>query len=117
MCFKDDTHMPVTLFALLLVLAIAAGWYFVRFQKQHTLGEDAPEQKAEVTVLDKQIIDVPDAQPGEEPQEYWIYVQKGKVGPKREFQIGVHYYQALNPGDKGTLTYQGQKFLHFAMKR
>ncbi|MDF4805396.1 DUF2500 domain-containing protein, partial [Vibrio parahaemolyticus] len=24
---------------------------------------------------------------------------------------------ALNPGDKGTLTYCGDKFLHFAIKR
>ncbi|MDF5485372.1 DUF2500 domain-containing protein, partial [Vibrio parahaemolyticus] len=24
---------------------------------------------------------------------------------------------ALNPGDKGTLTYRGNKFLHFAIKR
>ncbi|MDF5612362.1 DUF2500 domain-containing protein, partial [Vibrio parahaemolyticus] len=23
----------------------------------------------------------------------------------------------LNPGDKGTLTYRGNKFLHFAIKR
>ncbi|MDG2663993.1 DUF2500 domain-containing protein, partial [Vibrio parahaemolyticus] len=26
-------------------------------------------------------------------------------------------YHALNPGDKGTLTYRGNKFLHFAIKR
>ncbi|MGR5471404.1 DUF2500 domain-containing protein, partial [Vibrio astriarenae] len=26
-------------------------------------------------------------------------------------------YHALNPGDKGTLTYHGDKFLHFALKR
>ncbi|CAK2134375.1 hypothetical protein VCRA2112O187_700017 [Vibrio crassostreae] len=39
------------------------------------------------------------------------------VGPKREFQVGIHYFHALNPGDKGTLTYQGDKFLHFALKR
>ena len=109
--------MPLTLFALLILRALAAGWFFVQFQKRHTFGEDAPEQTTEVTVLDKQIIDVPDPKEGEESQEYWIYVQKGKVGPKREFQIGVHYYHALNPGDKGTLTYKGQKFMHFALQR
>ncbi|NMS64366.1 DUF2500 domain-containing protein, partial [Vibrio parahaemolyticus] len=54
---------------------------------------------------------------GQDDQEYWIYVQRGSIGPKREFQIGVHYYHALNPGDKGTLTYRGNKFLHFAIKR
>jgi len=109
--------MPLSIFGLLLILAIAAGWFFLRFQRKHSLGENAPEQKADVTILDKQSIDIPDAQPGQEDQEYWIYVQKGRVGPKREFQVGIHYYSALNPGDKGTMTYRGDKFLHFALKR
>ena len=38
--------------------------------------------------------------PGQENQEYWIYVQRGVVGPKREFQVGIHYFHALNPGDR-----------------
>lgn len=109
--------MPLSIFGLLLILTIAAGWFFLRFQRKHSLGENAPEQTADVTILDKQSIDIPDAMPGQEEQEYWIYVQKGLVGPKREFQVGIHYYSALNPGDKGKMTYRGDKFLHFALKR
>ncbi|MDN3680179.1 DUF2500 domain-containing protein [Vibrio tapetis subsp. quintayensis] len=109
--------MPLSIFGLMLLLAIGAGWFFVGFQRKHTFGEDAPEQTALVTILDKQSIEIEDTKPGEEDQEYWIYVQKGRVGPKREFQVGVHYFSALNPGDKGMLTYQGDKFMHFALKR
>ncbi|MGC9400848.1 DUF2500 domain-containing protein [Vibrio genomosp. F10] len=108
--------MPVSLFIAVALLALGAAWVFLGFYRKHIQGENAPEQSVNVTILDKQTIQVPDAQPGEE-EEFWIYVQRGAVGPKREFQIGVHYYHALNPGDKGTLTYQGDKFLHFAMKR
>ncbi|MCK6265740.1 DUF2500 domain-containing protein [Vibrio sp. ZSDE26] len=108
--------MPVSMFFAIALLALIAGWVFVRFYRKHMQGENAPEQSVNVTILDKQAIQVPDAEPGEE-EEYWIYVQRGPVGPKREFQIGVHYYHALNPGDKGKLTYQGDKFLHFALKR
>ncbi|WGW00227.1 DUF2500 domain-containing protein [Vibrio sp. YMD68] len=108
--------MPVSLFIAVALLALGAAWVFLGFYRKHIQGENAPEQSVNVTILDKQTIQVPDAPPGEE-EEFWIYVQRGAVGPKREFQIGVHYYHALNPGDKGTLTYQGDKFLHFAMKR
>jgi len=88
--------MPISLYFAIALLGLLAGWVFTNFYRRHMQGEDAPEQTVNVTILDK---------------------QKGKIGPKREFQVGIHYFQALNPGDKGTLTYQGDKFLHFAMKR
>lgn len=109
--------MPITLIVAIIVFIIFSAWAFYSFYTWHIQGQGAQEQTVEITVLDKQTIDVPDAQPGQEDQEFWIYVQKGRLGPKREFQVGVHYYHALNPGDKGTLTYQGDKFLHFALKR
>jgi hypothetical protein len=109
--------MPISLVIAIFVFIFASGWAFTHFFRKHIQGENAPEQKVEVTILDKQSIDIDDAQPGQEDQEYWIYVQKGRIGPKREFQVGVHYFHALNPGDQGTLTYQGDKFLHFALKR
>ncbi|WP_454442784.1 DUF2500 domain-containing protein [Vibrio bathopelagicus] len=109
--------MPNSLFFAIFALAGLAAWVFFGFYRKHMQGDNAPEKKVNVTVLDKQSIDLPDAEPGQEDQEYWIYVQRGVVGPKREFQVGIHYFHALNPGDKGTLTYQGDKFLHFALKR
>ncbi|HBC3959941.1 DUF2500 domain-containing protein [Vibrio parahaemolyticus] len=109
--------MPISLILATFALIALGAWVFFRSYSKHYVGEDAPEQSVQVTILDKQAIDVPDAQPGQDDQEYWIYVQRGSIGPKREFQIGVHYYHALNPGDKGTLTYCGDKFLHFAIKR
>ncbi|OLQ93694.1 RNA polymerase subunit sigma [Vibrio ponticus] len=109
--------MPISIFIAIALLCILAGWVFSNFYRRHMQGENAPEQSVDVTVLDKQAIEIEDAQPGQEDQEYWIYVQRGRIGPKREFQVGIHYFHALNPGDKGTLTYQGDKFLHFAIKR
>lgn len=109
--------MPITLVVAIIVFIILSAWAFYSFYTRHIQGHGALQQTVEITVLDKQAIEVPDAQPGQEDQEFWIYVQKGRLGPKREFQVGVHYYHALNPGDKGTLTYQGDKFLHFALKR
>ena len=41
-----------------------------------------------------QAVEVTDPKPDEEDQEYWIYVQKGAFGPKREFKIGVRYFHA-----------------------
>lgn len=104
------------LFAIALLIVIGV-WVFSRFYHKHMLGAHAPEQSARVVVIDKQSIDIEDAAAGEEDKEYWIYVQKGRFGPKREFQVGVHYFQALSPGDKGDLTYKGGKFIHFARLR
>ncbi|MGD8118662.1 DUF2500 domain-containing protein [Vibrio sp. TRT 29B02] len=109
--------MPLTLSIAIALFALISGWTFVHFYRKHIQGENAPQQTVEVTILDKQAITVDDPKPGQDDQEYWIYVQKGKIGPKREFQVGIHYFHALNPGDQGTLTYQGAKFLHFALKR
>ncbi|MDF2155894.1 DUF2500 domain-containing protein [Vibrio sp. CAU 1672] len=109
--------MPISLILALIALIALGSWVFYRFYQKHYCGESAPEQTAKVTVLDKQAIEIPDAQPGQDDQEYWIYVQRGAMGPKREFQVGVHYFHALNPGDKGILTYRGDQFLHFAGKR
>jgi hypothetical protein len=109
--------MPISLIIAIVVFILVSAWAFTHLFKKHIQGENAPEQSAEVTVLDKQAIAIENAQPGQDDQEFWIYVQKGRIGPKREFQIGVHYFHALTPGDKGTLTYQGDKFLHFAIKR
>lgn len=109
--------MPISLYIAIALLCLLAGWVFSNFFRRHMQGEDAPEQTVDVTILDKQAIANDEGEASLDDQEYWIYVQKGKIGPKREFQVGIHYFQALNPGDKGTLTYQGDKFLHFAMKR
>ncbi len=109
--------MPLYFFVIVALLIALGTWVFSRFYQKHLLGENAPERTAQVTVLDMQTVEIDNPKPGEDDQEYWIYVQKGHFGPKREFQVGVHYYHALSPGDKGTLTYQGGKFLHFAMQR
>lgn len=109
--------MQITLVFILLLLLAAAVTLFGYFYQRHLQGKDAPEKQVQVTVLDKQSIPVANPLPGQEDQEFWIYVQKGRLGPKREFQIGVHYFHALNPGDKGILTYQGNRFIHFALER
>ena len=109
--------MPIPLILALFALIALGAWAFFHFYSKHYFGEDAPERNAQVTILDKQAIEVPDAKPGQDDLEYWIYVQRGAIGPKREFQIGVHYYHSLNPGDRGTLTYRGDTFLHFALHR
>ncbi|WP_105902996.1 DUF2500 domain-containing protein [Vibrio gangliei] len=109
--------MPISLIIAIVLLIGLSAWLALRFNQRHKVGQDAPQQTVKVMVLDKQSIDIPDAQPGKEDQEYWIYVQKLPVGPKREFKVGIHYYGALNPGDRGELTYQGDKFLHFALQR
>ncbi len=109
--------MPWTILIAIVLLILLAAWLYSRFYRQHLIGEKAPERQVKVTILDKQAIDIADVHPGEPEQEYWIYVQKGKLGPKREFMVGMHYYHALTPGDQGILTYRGQKFIHFAMQR
>lgn len=107
--------MPIWIIVVLCLLLLLALSYFIYNYRRHTLGIDAPEKKIEVQILDKQSNRIIGAQPGEE--EYWFYVQPLTGGPKREFMIGIHYYHALHPGDIGTMTYRGQQFVHFALKR
>lgn len=109
--------MPVGIVLALITLLIVSVLYFFYSYRRHTLGENAPEQKIDVKVLDKQSITLSNNQPGEDNEEYWLYVQPCSGGPKREFRIGIHYYHALNRGDHGTLTYRGLNFIHFALKR
>lgn len=78
--------MPVTYIIILLVFILIAAVLFQRFQTKFILGDNAPEMKVEVTILDKQIVEIPDTKPGEEDQEFWIYVQKGKFGPKENLK-------------------------------
>ena len=109
--------MPITIPAIIITLLAVALYYFVHVYRKHTLGENAKERQIEVEILDKQSTPVMGARPGEDNEEYWIYVQPTRGGPKREFMVGIHYYHALNPGDKGLMTYQGVTFRHFALKR
>lgn len=108
--------MPIWIALAVVVLFTTSTFYFIRFYRRHMQGENAPERKIDVEILDKQSTAVIGAQPGEDNEEYWIYVQPTKGGPKREFMVGVHYYHALNPGDRGTMTYKGLSFLHFALQ-
>ncbi|EKO3392182.1 DUF2500 domain-containing protein [Vibrio fluvialis] len=109
--------MPSVFWIAIIVLLLLGLWLFSQFYHRHIQGENAPERSTEVIILDKQSISVEHPLPGQEDREYWIYVQQGKLGPKREFQVGVHYFHALNPGDRGVLTYRGTQFLHFALQR
>lgn len=109
--------MPIWIVLAVATLLIISIFYFIRFYRRHVQGEDAPEQKIDVEVLDKQSVAIIGAQPGDDNEEYWIHVQPTKGGPKREFMVGVHYYHALNPGDRGTMTYKGLTFIHFALQR
>ncbi len=106
--------MPLSIYVAIVLLIMVAAWGFRSLYLQHSQGINANEKTADITILDKQAIDS-SIDNGE--QEYWIWVKKGRLGPKREFQVGIHYFQALSPGDKGILTYRGDKFIHFALKR
>lgn len=78
------------------------------------MGHNAIERNIDIRILDKQSETKLSFEQHEEPEEYWIYVEPIKGGPKREFQVGSHYYHALRQGDCGTLTYKGRTFVHFA---
>ncbi|KXF82682.1 DUF2500 domain-containing protein [Enterovibrio coralii] len=106
--------MPISLFLLVIALAVIAGVYFFFIFQKHTLGKGAEERTIDIRILDKQSVAIPNPGMHEEPEEYWIYVEPVDGGPKREFQVGVHYYHALQPGDCGTMSYRGSNFIHFA---
>ncbi|MCG7584170.1 DUF2500 domain-containing protein [Photobacterium sp. OFAV2-7] len=109
--------MPIGIVLAVAILFVISLVYFIRFYRRHVQGENAPEKKVEVEILAKQSVPVIGAQPGDDNEEYWIYVQPTKGGPKREFLVGIHYYHALNPGDRGIMTYKGLSFIHFALTR
>lgn len=106
--------MPVSLLLLVGALAVIAGVYFVLTMQKHLIGQVAEERTIDIRILDKQAVAIPNPQQHQDPEEYWIYVEPMEGGPKREFQVGIHYYHALHPGDYGTLTYRGAQFVHFA---
>ncbi len=109
--------MPLYLIVIVVALVVVAALLFRFSFTRHVQGEGAETKTAKVTIIDKQAVDIPNALPGQEDREYWIYVQKGMLGPKREFKVGIHYFEALEPGHKGELTYKGDEFIHFALKR
>lgn len=103
--------MPITVIIFLISLIILAAILCALSYRKHILGYSAKERNIDIRILDKQSVAplTPDFD-----EEYWIYVEPLSGGPKREFQIGIHYYHALHPGDCGTLNYKGISFLHFA---
>ena len=106
--------MPISVILLVIALAVIAGVYFVFTFQKHTLGQGAEERAIDIRILDKQAVALPSDEQHQDPEEYWIYVQPISGGPKREFQVGIHYYHALQAGDCGRLTYRGSDFVHFA---
>ncbi|MEZ9134147.1 DUF2500 domain-containing protein, partial [Vibrio breoganii] len=44
--------MPNSLFFAIFALAGLAAWVFIGFYRKHSQGENAPEKKVNVTVLD-----------------------------------------------------------------
>lgn len=109
--------MAIVLILLVSGLFIVSAFYAHRIYCRHVLGEQAPEQTVAVRILDKQRTRVSDPRPGEDSSTYWIYVQPLQGGPKREFEVGVHDYHAIHPGDQGVLTYQGLTYRHFGLRR
>ncbi|KDM92363.1 DUF2500 domain-containing protein [Photobacterium galatheae] len=105
---------PFLILAVLLCLAIAS---FIFIYRRHWTSRHATDKQIDVQILDKQSLSADEHQPGDDSEQYWLYVQPLSGGPKREFQVGVHFYHALTPGDCGTLTYRGRQFIHFALKR
>lgn len=103
--------MPISMVIFLIALVVIAAVYCALSYQKHILGYHAKERNIDVRILDKQ--SVAPLTPNLE-EEYWIYVEPLSGGPKREFQIGIHYYHALQLGDCGTLNYKGLSFLHFA---
>lgn len=103
--------MPLSMVILLIALVVSTAAYCFFLYQKHILGINAQEKNIDIRILDKQ------STPGLNPQreeEYWIYVEPLSGGPKREFQIGIHYYHAIQPGDCGNLSYKGISFLSFA---
>nr|WP_086939312.1 DUF2500 domain-containing protein [Thaumasiovibrio occultus] len=109
--------MPVNIIIVLGLLFIASAAYCWFMVSRHMLGRGAREKKIKVQIIDKQSVPVENPFVGEDDEHYWIYVEPIKGGPKREFQIPMHYYHALEPGAKGVLTYKGHDFCHFALER
>lgn len=109
--------MPLGIVLATAALLIVSALLFTHTYRRHMRGDDAPEKTIDVEILDKQSVAVTGTQPGEDDEEYWIYVQPLQGGPKREFMVGIHYFHALTPGDRGTLTYKGLSFVHFAQCR
>lgn len=105
--------MPFQALLLLLSLIIVAACFFFLNYRKHQLGVGAQERSIDVRILNKQSMTFAAEGPHEDGMQYWIYVQPLKGGPKREFSVEPHYYDALEPGDRGTMIYQGLKFIHF----
>ena len=106
--------MPITAMLFLIALAVVAGCYWISSYKKHSLGLNAKERSIEIRILDKQAVTIEHSEQHEDPEQYWIYVEPLSGGPKREFQVGIHYYHAIQAQDCGLLTYKGLHFLHFS---
>ncbi len=106
--------MPFSVIFLLISLFVISGSIFFLNYRKHQLGDGAEERSIDVRILNKESNTFPTEGPHEDGMQYWIYVQSLKGGPKRKFAVEPHYYDALLPGDRGTMVYQGLKFVHFS---
>lgn len=68
--------MPFTLLISLALLIIAAVWFFSHFYRRHMQGENAPQRSAEVTILDKQAIDIPHPLPAKMTKSFGFTYKK-----------------------------------------
>ena len=106
--------MPFSALILLLVLVVMAATLFFLNYRKHQLGINAQERSIDVRILDKESNTFLTEGLHEDGMQYWILVQALKGGPKRRFAVEAQYYDALFPGDRGTMVYQGLKFIHFS---
>ncbi len=78
--------MPISLILALFALIALGAWVFFRFYSKHYFGEDAPEQSAQVTILDKQVIEVPEAEPGQDDKNIGFMYNAARLDQNASFK-------------------------------
>lgn len=93
--------MPISFVFAVLALILIGGWLFVRFFRTHIQGNNAPEQTVQVTILDKQVIPIADAQPGEDDQSIGFTCNAALLDQNGSFKLGYTISTHSTQGTKG----------------
>lgn len=103
------------LICVLTCLSLFFAIYFFYFHPKSQLKKAPQSHQIKVRILNKRVLEL-ELSPEDSDEallQYWIYVQPLKGGAKREFEVNADNFQALKPGDRGTMSYLGMQFIDF----
>lgn len=114
------SKMPLFFIAVVAIIVVAASLRFVQQRRQNAENDAAPVMEKNVLVATKREAPTHDRRsrqrevtPVEDTMRYEVWFRPQSGGLELKMRVTAQAYHAISVGDRGTLQYQGTRFVGF----